>query len=320
MPDNTEPIQNELDSKLFELDAAFADPVVEEALKQARLYRDLLKDEIPPSKTRAEIIQELDSHLAGAIGTVVKVFGNMTNMTPDGEYISTYVDTHNAIFQGFTMANVDPSQDGDDDELPKTIKFLIYIPMNEEEQAEYGGTHRAMAADLDSVNIEFNVVSFERAKAWLSSFIPELIDEIDRTLLNEPDQLEPILALSNFDIRIENVDDELMARKCIGIYLNELIPFDQEVPYEIKLQGISFVVSDEEGVIGTAEMNKAEKLARLRFIRLAQVDDVNTASNHLRICLDAELLDPDPNQVSLRVLIPIETITSLTSIRNFYYN
>lgn len=202
----------EFDTALFQLEAAIEDPYFEKVTQKAKEFKQLVDetDELEIDEMNA-IIAELDGEVAGCIQAPMQCFGYIYKKTV-GEVSKEYFEGE-AVFNGYVIIE-------DPETYRRTLMYHLYIPQEQSDLGEESGERvlEGAVAHLDTLNIEFDVVSFERARAWLGAMTPELLEDIDIRVLNaEGTEANAIMSLREFDFNLLGREDYAMAQKCLNV-------------------------------------------------------------------------------------------------------
>lgn len=321
MNENEFRMPTEFNLDLERIEAATIDPVVKRSIDTAKKYNELLAEEAVSDEEASDIIVELDQSLRGVIGTRPEMYGVVSLAELDGS-VSKYTirETDSMIFNGFTMVKEPVSVGGEVICEQQKVKFHLIMEIPEGERDAYqGATIRPAEADLDAISIEFNTVSPERAEAWLTCFYPEFINEVDSRIFNaDGSEADAVLALKGLAIPFIEKKDGQKAKQCLDVYLHKMLELDTTIAYSCGVNGIIFTHSDgDEYDQETIESDSYLAIVnQLTAVRIYRSED---SADEYMLCLDALLVNPDRRVGNTNILLPLDSLESIMSIREAYY-
>ena len=185
------------------------------------------------------------------------------------------------------------------------------------------GVYMSGTADPARVRLDFAFPSAEHARNRLTYYHPEIIDEIDTRVLNCESAEEAVAALKGFVIYADDSNPhEAMLLSDARIYLNSIIEFDRELPYEICIQGKGVVIK-EEANIGVAVMEPLASLASpetIRFVTFMKTPDPKTDKKLFFPSVDLYMHGECDDIPADRLAVPSRAFRNFSSVRSTYFN
>ena len=306
------------------LDQATHDPFVTGIVKEALELNELMKTEATTVEDARNIVQTLDAMWGVVNDSVVKVTGNVTYRTPDGEFHAKYYEDIKVISKGFMIT---ASDDETDAQFDRKVRFTFLMDISDELRQEFpdeleGASHMVIGADVDQVDIEVDGYSVERAKAWLTIYAPELLEDIDLLVMNaEGSETDSLLALQGLDLsKIDgNEDMRSIALECVSVYLMDILAIEEKVPYIVAVSGrIITKNASNEDVFG--RMPTEEHMAYVHGILTLDVNDQDVATGEVSnpktdIYVRMTILNNNPEGSDFLVYAPLDSILTLESLR-----
>lgn len=301
----------ELDASLFQLEAAIQDPYFEKLTQKAKEMKELVDewDDLSDDEAAA-IVAELDNEVAPCIQAPIQCFGYIYRKVGD-EVQKVYYEG-NAVFNGYTISE-------DPDTYQRTLMYHMFVPNDSQEGTGSDGELEGALAHLDMMNIEFDIVSVDRARAWLGTFTPELLEEVDVRVLNaEGTEADAIMALKDFKFDLLGREDYAMAQKCLNTYVEGIIQLDDEVPYSCHING-DIISSDENGQMSESPL-ETTSMVFVRGLKMYTTSGGRQGGVDSRFYLEGSILAPDRRYVPIEAYIPIDSIENIVSLRSAYYD
>lgn len=306
------------------LESALTDPFVEQVYEKVRQYNEILSIESPSEEDKRAIFTDLDFEWGSIFDSKVQVSGLVRVYTAKGsdeEVKSIYVDNITAISKGFAV--VDLNEYGgfsQDKSSMRAVHYMHFDPIDvwtpEENVSQSESQLVAGFVDLDESIIEFSGVSIDRAKNWLTVSCPTLVDDLDE-LLFQDNMHEDSIVGSLRDLNIQNnesLDDEF-TRLCLKTYLNSSLPLDQRLPYVLSIQGKVLVRRDQN--LFLTDVSGKGVLVYAHGFSISE--ETKTVLGDYALTLNAVVVPVDRESDPTYVDIPLNTVTSIQSIRSIYY-
>jgi hypothetical protein len=321
---NESDIFQSFESHFTELDQALHDPYITRVIKDARELNELLKTEYTTKDEARDIVQRLDLMWGPLVGSSMRVSGNVSFLTPERELETKYYDDSVMLSKGFTISD---DEDGPSSQLGRQIRLSFWMEIPEEMKDSYSevtqGTHLIGGAEIEQVDLVASGVSFERAKAWLTVFNPEIINEIDTYLYNaENGPVDALLALQDYTVGYLDLDEETKntTLECIGVYLRDVLRLEDELPYVAAISG-RIIVKDEEGIDVYVRVSTERRLMFVRGISLIEVADIDVdtfekSNTRTEIYLVSTLVNSDLEGDDLEARVPLDSINIFESVRD----
>lgn len=158
------------------------------------------------------------------------------------------VDGGAGICGGFALYN-------DDSEEPNyRVVHILNFDLNESQvvlpegpKYDYLGI-----AEVGDVFMQHYKESEYDALDYMKHYLPDVAEEIDSRVLNCDDEVEAIEELKGFEMHHGVVENVGQHKEMTAQYMNEVIAFEQIVPYSAAIRGVVHIV-DENGAIGVMQ-------------------------------------------------------------------
>lgn len=307
--ESLDPTLEDFEAQFNQLETAMAEPVTAGVIENARTYNTLLSEEAVGSDDLVVIIEDLDQQWQSMMGQSVKVTGYVNMPNAEGEVEPEFCDKRVFISNGFGADNWD-----DEPTIGRKVQLQLLKPDEVQDDTQ---TYIYCSADIEQVSLEFSLASFERAVAWLTTFYPDLIDEIDaRIFAPDGTEADAVMALKDLELPPFGEDEEF-AHHCISNYLQAMIQFDSSVPYEIKIDGEA-IMSDDGGKDVTVVILTEDTLMRVRTIVPGRRYDEEGTTGILS--LRGSLVNSDRLLPDIDLAVPLQSVEKFESLRSNYYH
>ena len=306
------------------LDQATHDPFITDVVKDAVELNELMKTEATTVEDARSIVQTLDAMWGAINDTIVKVTGNVTYKTPDGEFHSQYYEDTEMISKGFMITGHENETDA---QYGRKVRFTFLLDIPEEMREMYRDeledvSHMIMGADVDQVSIEAEGYSINRAKAWLTIYAPDLLEDIDELVMNaEGNDIDSLLALRDLDFSMIEGDENtrFTALQCVSVYLMDMFAIEEKIPHVVSISGRIMMknVNDEDIF---ARTSAKEHMAYIHGLAVIDTNDEDVATGEVSnprtdIYLYMTVLNNEPNTGGYSVRVPLDSIFTLESLR-----
>lgn len=198
------------------------------------------------------------------------------------------------------------------------VKHLaVRVEVNEhgQKQARYYGF------DVDTLQIEVDEMSFERAKALLECYAPGFMEKINERLCKEDMTLgEEIEALKDIDLGgyIKYFDNSNRLLPAIVEYVNRIVKLDRSVPYSSILYG-NAVQHIDDNRASMVHFSGQSRLLRVNGFCMANMKEKD-GDQKISFAVDCEIFEyEDANMTSYSCVIPVDAMCGIQSIRELYY-
>lgn len=318
---NYELIENE---RLIE--NAFADPYVTEIFSDIRDYNELLRTTDAVDKSELEaIISELDERWLPIACQPAHISGLMTYMKPGSEHgfdaspelEKKYYSESPVWTEGFVI-DTQPVIIGGEILGMDYYKIVLQVVRDADVDStdESAGTYRGIA-DIDEISISLATMSPQHAEAYISYFHASVAEEIDQIVLNgNSNEAEATMAFKDFTVELKDDGQTTNSEMALSIYLNSLLEYDRDVPYECVLSGDCMVIKEAEDLIVEASIEESNWLVGVNHIILRTRGD----SNIYEPCLNMHLFSHDRTKDSVQIIIPLRNVSEFESIRGVFYS
>ncbi|GEM_PF-2975652 len=311
-----------INNELRDLETALSDPFISEVLRNAAQYNEIMSIHPVSFAEAVSIIEDLDSQWGVLFDNNVTITGNVTFLSPDGERQTHFYEEQKMVSKGFTMLNK-----VDEDELNEgcRVGLQLYMEIPDELKEAYAevteGTHLVGSAEIDHVEIQAEAMSYERATAWLSVFEPELIENVDATILNSKyDDVRALLELSETELRVNfDSDDKLVALRALSAYLKKIVKVDYKLPYLAEISG-ELLIKNNEGIDVFGRIGTGEWLVFVHDIVAIQAtkagDVLEGSPQRTQVYLQSTIINPLDEGEDLPARIPIDSLVGIEPIRS----
>lgn len=254
----------------FEEDLFGAVAVEFESKELAELYKDiaqyetLLNEVESSSEERDAIIESLDARWP-YLRTVVQVSGNVIvpaqNNPNDPESITydlQYVDSTSVESFGFNIMKIVNDQ-GD---IRQVIGHALVFKPEETLKLPYIRTYTVKNgfAPIDNVVMTYPFESTEALQDKIHYRFPDLASEIDKAIIEAPDESEAVRALASIEIPV-GIHDTIEGLSVISKYVSSLLTFDTQVPYQLEYDGRCYEVEPHTSDLLPANVKHGSALA-----------------------------------------------------------
>lgn len=307
---------------------AMKEPYVESVLKSIRGVNESLKDGQVTRQEAAEYASLYDMEWAnlGLMNELMNITGMATyyqefHAEDGGMSLVLKEDGYNPVFMAEDKPMLSKGFIVEELNGVAAIKLLGVCPPSEDTSFEQVPVTMNFGVDLSLVDVDFpNIMSAERARAWLQEFYPDLINEIDERLLNhDGDSATSILALRGLDLTPLDASGDMIMRSCQALhhYLNSVIEPDSVLPYAVSCEGyVAFPEPDGETSFMYLK-NKCD-LMNLEQISLYQFPGDDNELK-IRIVLVGQTAGEDEGKYA-DVVVGVDSITDMHTVWSLYYN
>lgn len=312
-----------IDGELFHnLEAAILDPEIQRVFDVISQYNQLLLSQ-PMTKNELEaIVREVDAGWAHLIGQEAVFTGRATFPLENEEPIESYYESQQIKFNGAIaqVLNVDESSDQEKYLCQLTLSIFTEVITNEAERVVVHGT----AGVVDTVELEVpGHMSTERARRLLECYYPDIIDDIDVAVCNSGthDAASIVMNLKDHDWSLDDLQGGMdtaeipRIKRAFEVYMGSLFQFDSAIGYTVAIEGATWL---EKGNGYIAASVGAEAIATEVSLRLEdgpQDESMLTMRPHLYARLHSE----DEMNGTFCVLVPVDSLQSIESIRHRYF-
>lgn len=331
---------------LDDYDSAETEPQIAAALATVWDLNQRLNMGVISEVECSSAIDALNDGLGAFIGLGYRASGMMHFMDTmaNGSVLApstAYYDDIEVTFMGFTLAGQSMIVDGKETSY-KSVAYRIERLVSGGEMVPDGRmTTYDGCADIDESFIDFSSenMSTDRAILWLAYHYPEVARDIDKRLRPEnggsDDETEAMLSLKDFTLDIatyaggRDMEQDEIDRLCeaVELYIEHSVKIDHYVPYSASFEGAFRVFDKENEAPSRIRYASADTggLFQITAVRLKPFgnmgeDPQGETPSLLSIYLDGMFLLSDRTQPGHRLIVPIESCVSLTSLRRDYYD
>lgn len=312
-----------IDGELFyNLEAVILDPEIQRVFDLMSDYNELLLSEPMTKEEVQAIVREVDAGWAHLIDQDAVFTGRATFPVINEEPIESYYESQQVKFNGAIaeIVSVDTSSGQEKYVCQLKLSLFTEVITSEAERVVMHGTSDV----TDTVELEVHGhMSAERARRLLECYYPAIIDDIDVAVCNNdtPDVASIVMNLKEHDWSLDSFEGENNAteiakiKRAFEVYMNSLFNFDSAVGYTVTIEGATWL---EKGSGYMAAAVRAEAIATDVSMRLEDGPEDESVLL-MRPHLYARLHGEDETSGILRVLIPVDSLQSMVSIRSKYF-
>ncbi len=312
-----------VDRELFHnLEAIILDPEIQRVFDLISEYNQLLQSQ-PISKEEFEtIVREVDVGWAHLIGHEAVFTGRAMFPLEHETPIESYYESQGVKFNGVIAQILPTDESSEQEEYFCQLKLSLFTEVITK-QAERLVMHGT--ADVSDV-VELEVsghMSVERARRLLECYYPDIIDDIDVAVCNSitPDAASIVMNLKDHDWSLGSLQDAIdgteiaRVKRAFEVYMGNLFKFDSVVGYAIVIEGATWLKKGNN-YIGASVSAKA--IATDTSLQLEDGPEDESALT-MRPHLCAKLHSEDEEIGALGVLVPVDSLKSIESIRSRYF-
>lgn len=310
---------------------SFIDPPIQRTIDTVHIANGKLAHPLATLEEGKTLVNEIDemwgNYIAGDFTVSGTVLSKVETTNSLGEIIVTYEplikDGLPATSQGFDVISLPTYVDGIYKGNQLRIVYLFMVPVQYIIEDHPVGPFRQIYCEIDSVIVQPDVMSHERAEILLKEAHPEIITVIDELAeITEDRETDLVMLLSKVNwieyIDISSEDN----REMLEVYLNHKVELDQEVPYDAIIDGpVRYYAGEydgesEEFLFEDVEEHVDKRLVSSEYLFFGMVGD--TAARQL--LLHGEIVTKVKKVPAKTVDIPLTSFQSLESHRNKFYD
>lgn len=309
----------------------FIDSELQALFNDARQYQDLLDTTDVSNEEIIDIIRALDTQWPYH-GQLLKISGRITTWMSDAgenneqQYSLKHdvpVDEIEVVSQGFIIYSQPVEIEGE--QVAERWRVGHTFTMGEGEPAQAFLLKNTMTlygcAPLSDIMIEYPHQSAKVLGEKLNYFYPDIMEELDSRVLNAANECDAVESLHDFKIPVKPEDSQDELRTFVE-YLDQVISFDKNVPYRMKLSGLIYVQHDDDNVAPryVQDLNLFGYPESIKLVRSAELrrDTLTLAFNEAEyeFALKVNVLSDDKERDGYNeILIPLSGELAISSIR-----
>jgi len=314
---------DEFERTIQELEAIFTDPELERILSNAREINKLISEETATTEDAIQIVEDLnvewrlkEFHAKKMYVTGPVYVGGQFHTIED---IAPMDDTRNEMVntpftsQGFSMLNVVSEVDG---ALQYDQQLVMWGYMEVKGKGGVGGVtiEKCGIYLTDEVSIECREMTPAKVSAWLEAYHPDVKQSIDATVVSSENEADATLNLAEVPLIIDTMNKkELKDLKLFTeVYLNQVIQYEQHVPYIVELAGHCEVFYANGG--GFTDNVIATDRKRLMLVSELSIRTNETKTEFI-VWIHGIVMEKDKKSTKL-LRMPIETVHTIESGRD----
>jgi hypothetical protein len=320
------PDSNEADN-LLSLEAAFSDPQLKRSMELASTWNDVLKDQKPSLEDKQLIITELDTSLGEIFKSPVRFTGlvDVTRIDGSDPLGAVFLDDAEVVHYGYNISEATYLVGGESVITGSKVVIQLQVPYelaysdsDQDEESQAVKTASVVGfCDLDKAYIEWGSASPEHARAWLTTFCPDLIEDLDAVVMNAAgSEDDSVCALAMMDLKKYPQLDEAFTRECLLIYMNEIIGIDSWVPYRAEVEGEMYNGLDIER---SYTVSNFKALVYIQPIGMKKYINDETNEADWKLLVPLGIIHDSPKKPISSMLVPVESLKSLESIRRTHF-
>lgn len=308
------------------LESATVDPWLDPSFKRIReINKQLLTGAIDYGEV-AKQIAEIDNDIDLQFGMSMVVTGG----------VRRYNDPESILRRGIPNHIDTASVLGYKDEQIEGEAFEYYgalLEISDEESrvkllaAKIGdnGEAELYGVDIDGALIDFtSFTSHDRAEAWLRTYAPRMMGQIDELIArHKDDDVAIIMGLKDIDIsEAFLMGDHKRARLSIEFIVSHITRPDDVMPYLIDFKGMALVGGGDKGEFNRAPTSLESSYVRfdgLSCTQLPIIDEERDQDTYGIVFCARAAIGPNMSDDTY-IILPIEGIKSLKSSRQEYFN
>lgn len=321
---NTDSMSMELSPEVRLLEQVVQDPAIARLQKEVRELNELLAVSNEVTKQELEAIAyDLDAKWLpllkhGAVISGVMKFpkpGSFNPETGEFEVEERYYDEQPVQIQDFVIAS-DHIRLDEENVITHPVIALRVARDREEYEVDKGDVESYVGTAFpERVEISPFMMSFERAKAWLEYHYSEALEDMEARILNASGSAQALVNLNDFSVELHHDETIDQARQAFSVYLENMIPFEYQVPYSAVIEGTGYVPKDD----GHAEAYIAENNYLVYFYDFYLVSGDGVDEGRYFPLVKLNILHPDNDHSDLEVIAELSSIQSVSSIREAHY-
>lgn len=295
--------------QLFEaLEHASKDPLVEKFFAKVDEYQRLINDTPNPATTELkEIIADIDSQWP-YMNEDMTLSGWVYVHQSDGPPVREWFEDKTVKSRGFWLEESPIEIDGE--VATTTYEIVNYFQFSDE-----AGETRLAISRRQETTAEYPFESVEARRNRLEYHHAEILDMVDAVVLNEPDEEKALLAMRGVKATI--LRDEIWVLMDLSYYLDDILEFDAEAPYVIRLCGPGFIMSDAGTYDTSVRLPYDYSLARIKDLTFVEEDPND---DEMALFIPAIRLHYLPRTgKAVEMTVPLRNIDFVRSIRRQLY-
>ena len=292
------------------LENSMDDPKLERVLKKAREINDVMSVLPATHSELKSIISELDGDWAPWMHTYMRASGTISAKI-NGEDVRVPLDGQDVYSRGFDIAY----DVVDSVNIPKVV-HIVKLPKIVFTKDTSDKDVIDAIAGIDEIVLETDNASTERAIAWIEISQPELVKEIDDLLMQSRNVEQSIESLAKLKLDSYSILHENFTRNCLDTYLNSLVLVDKAAPYDLNIDGLIATTDDSGDMV--SEKRTTRTLAYLGDLQ-TMIFRAKDGTDEWRIGVSAAIIPSDQNTESESVIVPLESMSYIRSLRSSYY-
>lgn len=314
-----------------EFEAAMEDQRLRNAVEQARL-KEAVIIALPVEQQEdaaREAIVELDTMIRHLFSSKVYVDGRIQVASPEqNEMIEHSVNNVWAQFQGFTAHRAEGGRIHfrysfnticHSDESPATEDEVVQLI--KQSGNNYPMLQLPSVAEFNDVSLNFDVISPERAYAWLSLTQPEALHDIDDRIAAVRRDEDALINIGRFRLAIPKDASEQqsrMLRHSVSEYVGAMIIVDTEVPYEATLDGLAWN-EEEERYLYYSDERVLLSVEGMNLFHTGNYEEGDDENDRYGFAINGFIAPSDTLDDRIPVTVPLATVQSLDSLRRRIY-
>lgn len=184
------------------------------------------------------------------------------------------LDDHPVRITGFAIQTVLSDKNGD---FALRQRLLMTARAKVEDPDENDGMafHEGFIPVTPEMQLDYNELTPDKAKAWLAAYYPELRSDVDTCLFSAEDEAEATLNLKSLDFDLASISkkERKSILKKLDVYVNGVVKYNTPVPYGCVVSG-ELVHLNSSAVKHNSVTHETEALLLAQELRFS-IDDLN---------------------------------------------
>ncbi len=315
--DSTMHSQEGTPGELHDLEFMFTDPFVERVIAMASTYNTMFEESTPSSDEVMSALNDLSNEWGNLKGSHIKYTGfvQVKSFEDEDTMDRIFLDEIEVISEGFCAVKESTPQG-----YVQKIKHLLRVDIKDIHDFESykGSTQMHAIGDVENAMLRIESASLDHAAKWLSLAYPDLINEIDSRVYNGTGyEDDALLSLRNIDFNSLADINDAYTRTCIQIYINNIVDIDKTAPYATSLEGYARL---DRGESITHTIKSDKNLVHIHDINFQPSFYDENDDTQWSLSAFVAILPKDRTEDIQKVVVPVETIQSLISIRRTFYS
>jgi hypothetical protein len=267
------------------------------------------------------VIHELDQMVSHVYGTEVVVSGMVQGASDGDESEYTFVQEVKGKFDGFYTSYRDGNKINFDAMIiavvnQETGQFITTDTTMDEDESYEAKTIQVRPLE---VFMKFERMHPIRARAILQTTHPDTLEELDARIIHDGEDADDkaLLGLRGLNIKEDasgGVQSTAELLDAVRFYLEGMLSVDNDMPYILSVDGNYLPINTGKPEDVSYEKSEGVKF-RLGQIIFHQMQGFGASKGDHCLALVGTVLSDTPDEPGTDILLPLESITQLRSLR-----